>query len=167
MYIIEAGARTQHYWKSLWARRSLLYYLTRKDLIVRYKQTFVGVSWVLIRPFLTMVVFTVIFGAIANLDSNGLPYGFVVFAGVLPWYLFANLFSETSGSLITNGAMLRKVYCPRLIFPAAILLVGLVDFAVSFFLLVAMMFWYQIIPSWQIIFFPFWIDHVFFILLTC
>ena len=98
MYIIEAGARTQHYWKSLWARRSLLYYLTRKDLIVRYKQTFVGVSWVLIRPFLTMVVFTVIFGAIANLDSNGLPYGFVVFAGVLPWYLFANLFSETSGS---------------------------------------------------------------------
>jgi len=157
MYIIEAGARTQNYWRSLWARRSLLYYLTRKDLIVRYKQTFVGVSWVMIRPFLTMVVFTIIFGAIANLDSNGLPYGFVVFAGVLPWYLFANLFSETSGSLITNGAMLRKVYCPRLIFPAAILLVGLVDFAVSFVLLVGMMLWYQIIPSWQIIFFPFFI----------
>jgi lipopolysaccharide transport system permease protein len=126
-------------------------------LTVRYKQTFVGITWVMIRPFLTMVVFTMIFGAIAKLDSNGLPYGFIVFAGVLPWYLFASLFAETSGSLITNGALLRKVHCPRLIFPAANLLVALVDFTVSFCLLALMMIWYQIIPSWQIIFFPFFI----------
>ena len=157
MQIIEAGARNQHYWKSLWAKRSLLYYLSRKDLTVRYKQTFVGIAWVMIRPFLTMVVFTMIFGAIAQLDSNGLPYGFVVFAGVLPWYLFANLFAETSGSLIANGALLRKVNCPRLIFPAANLLVALADFAVSFCLLVLMMAWYHITPSWQIIFFPFFV----------
>jgi lipopolysaccharide transport system permease protein len=157
MQIIEAGASNQQYWKSLWAKRSLLYYLSRKDLTVRYKQTFVGIAWVMIRPFLTMVVFTMIFGAIAKLDSNGLPYGFVVFAGVLPWYLFANLFGETSGSLITNGALLKKINCPRLIFPAANLLVALVDFAVSFFLLVLMMIWYQIVPSWQIIFFPLFI----------
>jgi len=157
MHIIEAGALHQHYWKSLWAKRSLLYYLSRKDLAVRYKQTFVGVAWVMIRPFLTMVVFTMIFGAIAQLDSNGLPYGFVVFAGVLPWYLFANLFAETSNSLIANGGLLRKVHCPRLIFPAASLLVALVDFAVSFCLLVLMMWWYHISPSWQIIFFPFFV----------
>ena len=157
MHIIEAGALNQHYWKSLWAKRSLLYYLSRKDLTVRYKQTFVGIAWVMIRPFLTMVVFTMIFGSIAKLDSNGLPYGFVVFAGVLPWYLFASLFAETSGSLIANGALLRKVHCPRLIFPAANLLVALVDFAVSFCLLVMMMIWYQIMPSWQILFFPFFI----------
>lgn len=154
MHIIEAGAGKKHYWKSLWARRSLLYYLSRKDLTVRYKQTFVGIAWVLIKPFLTMVVFTLIFGAVAKLDSNGLPYGFVVFAGILPWYLFSNLFTETSGSLIANGALLKKINCPRMIFPAAILLVGIVDFLVSFSLLLLMMFWYQIIPSWQIIFFP-------------
>ena len=157
MQIIEAGGLNQHYWKSLWAKRSLLYYLSRKDLTVRYKQTFVGVAWVMIRPFLTMVIFTMIFGAIAKLDSNGLPYGFVVFAGVLPWYLFANLFAETSGSLIVNGALLRKINCPRLIFPAANLLVALADFAVSFCLLVLMMIWYRIMPSWQIIFFPIFI----------
>ncbi len=157
MHIIEAGALKQHYWKSLWAKRSLLYYLSRKDLTVRYKQTFVGVAWVLIRPFLTMVVFTIIFGSIANLDSNGLPYGFIVFAGVVPWTLFANLFAETSGSLLANGALLRKVHCPRLIFPAASLLVALADCAVSFSLLIVMMICYQIAPSWQIIFFPFFI----------
>jgi lipopolysaccharide transport system permease protein len=157
MHIIEAGALNQHYWKSLWAKRSLLYYLSRKDLTVRYKQTFVGVAWVLIRPFLTMVVFTIIFGSIAKLDSNGLPYGFIVFAGIVPWTLFANLLAETSGSLMANGSLLRKVHCPRLIFPAASLLVALADCAVSFCLLLAMMLWYQIMPSWQIIFFPFFI----------
>lgn len=157
MHIIEAGALNQRYWQSLWAKRSLLYYLSRKDLTVRYKQTFVGVAWVLIRPFLTMLVFTVIFGSIAKLDSNGLPYGFIVYAGVVPWTLFANLFSETSGSLMANGALLRKVHCPRLIFPAASLLVALADCAVSLILLILMMLWYQIVPSWQIIFIPFFI----------
>lgn len=157
MRIIEAGASHQHYWGSLWAKRSLLFYLTRKDLIVRYKQTVVGVSWVLIRPFLTMMVFTLIFGSIAKLDSNGLPYGFVVFAGVVPWFLFANLLAETSGCMINNGGIMKKLNCPRLIFPIAILSVGLVDCAMSLLLLIGMMFWYQIYPSWQIVFFPFFI----------
>jgi lipopolysaccharide transport system permease protein len=157
MRIIEAGASHLNYWSILWAKRSLLFYLTRKDLIVRYKQTIVGVTWVLIRPFLTMVVFTMIFGAIANLDSNGLPYGFVVYAGIVPWFLFANLFGETSACLITNGGIMKKLNCPRLIFPIAILSVGLVDFVMSFLLLVGMMFWYKIYPSWQIIFFPLFI----------
>ena len=157
MQIIEPGVKIQDYWKNLWLRRSLLFYLTRRDLVVRYKQTFVGVSWVLIRPFLTMVVFSLIFGSIAKLDSSGLPYGFVVFAGILPWFFFANLFSETSGSLITNATMITKVYCPRLIFPASILLVCLTDFAVSFVILIGMMIWYQIVPSWEIVFLPLFI----------
>lgn len=155
MQIIEAGKTSRDYWKNLWLRRELLYFLARRDLIVRYKQTFVGVAWVVIRPFLTMVVFTVIFGAIANLDSNGLPYGFLVFAGVLPWTLFANLLADTGNSLIANTGLLTKVYFPRLIFPASIFVVALVDFFVSFVILVGMMIWYHITPSWQIIFFPF------------
>lgn len=157
MQVIEAGIISKDYWKNLWQRRELLYFLTRRDLIVRYKQTFVGIAWVVIRPFLTMVVFTVIFGSIANLDSNGLPYGFVVYAGVLPWFLFANLFADTSNCLLANTGMLTKVYFPRLIFPTTILIVAFVDFTVSFSLLVCMMIWYHIIPSWQIIFFPIFI----------
>lgn len=157
MQIIQAGKTSTDYWKNLWLRRELLFFLARRDLIVRYKQTFVGVAWVVIRPFLTMVVFTVIFGSIANLDSNGLPYGFVVFAGVLPWFLFSNMLADTSNCLITNTGMLTKVYFPRLIFPAAIFIVAIVDFLVSFLILAGMMIWYQIIPSWQIIFFPFFI----------
>jgi lipopolysaccharide transport system permease protein len=154
MQIIEAQTIAKDYWKNLWKRRELLYYLARRDLIVRYKQTFVGVAWVVIRPFLTMVVFTVIFGQLANMDSKGLPYAFIVYAGVLPWFLFANLLATTSDCLLANSGMLTKVYFPRLIFPINIFIVAMVDFVVSFSLLVAMMIWYQIAPSWQIIFFP-------------
>jgi len=157
MQIIQAGKISKDYWKNFWVRRELLYFLTRRDLIVRYKQTFVGVAGVVIRPFLTMVVFTVIFGSIANLDSNGLPYGFVVFAGVLPWTLFSNLLADTSNCLISNTGLLTKVYFPRLIFPSAIFLVAIVDFLVSFVILIGMMFWYHITPTWQFVFFPFFI----------
>ena len=154
MQIIKAGAVNKDYWKNLWKRKELLYYLARRDLIVRYKQTIVGVAWVVIRPFLTMVVFTVIFGSLANMDSKGLPYAFVVFAGVLPWYLFANMLATSSDCLLANTGMLTKVYFPRMIFPINIFLVAMVDFLISFLLIIAMMIWYQITPSWQIIFFP-------------
>jgi lipopolysaccharide transport system permease protein len=157
MQIIKAGAVNKDYWKNLWKRKELLYYLARRDLIVRYKQTFVGIAWVVIRPFLTMVVFTVIFGSLANMDSKGLPYAFVVFAGVLPWYLFANALATSSDCLLANTGMLTKVYFPRLIFPINIFLVSMVDFLISFLLIIAMMIWYQITPSWQIIFFPIFI----------
>ena len=157
MQIIEAKAVTKDYWKNLWMRRELLYYLARRDLIVRYKQTFVGIAWVVIKPFLTMVVFTVIFGQLANMDSKGLPYAFVVYAGVLPWYLFANMLATSSECLLANSGMLTKVYFPRLIFPINIFIVAMVDFFISFCLLVAMMIWYRIMPSWEIVFFPFFI----------
>ena len=157
MQIIEAGKISKDYWKNLWRRRELLYFLARRDLVVRYKQTFVGVGWVAIRPFLTMVVFTIIFGSIAQLDSNGLPYGFIVFAGVVPWFLFANTLTDTSNCLQVNTGMLTKVYFPRLIFPSAIFIVAIVDCLVSCVILFGLMIWYQIVPSWQIIFFPFFI----------
>jgi lipopolysaccharide transport system permease protein len=154
MQVIETGIISKDYWKNLWNRRELIYYLTRRDLIIRYKQTFIGIGWVAIRPFLTMLVFTIIFGSIAQLDSNGLPYGFVVFAGILPWFLFSNLFGETSGCLLANTTILTKIYFPRLVFPITILFVGLVDFCVAFLILIGMMIWYQITPSWTIIFIP-------------
>ena len=157
MQIIEAGKISKDYWKNLWRRRELLYFLARRDLVVRYKQTFVGVGWVAIRPFLTMVVFTIIFGSIAQLDSNGLPYGFVVFAGVVPWFLFANTLTDTSNCLQVNTGMLTKVYFPRLIFPSAIFIVAIVDCLVSCVILFGLMVWYQIVPSWQMIFFPYFI----------
>jgi lipopolysaccharide transport system permease protein len=157
MQIIERGLVAKDYWRALWGRRELIYFLTRRDLTVRYKQTIVGVSWVVIRPFLTMVVFTVIFGSLANMGSSGLPYSFVVFAGVIPWYLFSNLVSTTSDCLQSNIAMVNKVYFPRLVFPISIFLIAIVDFLVSFCLLIGMMIWYQLVPGWQIIFFPFFI----------
>ena len=157
MHIIESGAIEKDYWRNIWKRKELIYFLTRRDLIVRYKQTVIGVAWVVIRPFLTMVVFTVIFGALAKMDSQGLPYAFVVFAGVLPWYLFASILTTSSDCLLANSGLLTKVYFPRLIFPINILIVSLVDFLVSFSLLIGMMIWYQITPSWQIITFPFFI----------
>ena len=157
MQIIEAGIQSKEYWKHLWARRELLFFFTKRDIVIRYKQTIIGASWVLIRPFLTMVVFTVLFGSLANLSSSGLPYGFVVFAGMLPWFLFSTMVSDCSNSLVGNRGMLTKVYFPRLIFPLTNFLVTLVDFFVSFTLLIGMMVWYQIIPSWEIIFLPFFV----------
>jgi lipopolysaccharide transport system permease protein len=157
MLILEAKTNPKNYWKTIWQRRSLLFYVTRRDLTVRYKQTLVGISWVLIRPILTMLIFSLLFGSIAKLDSSGLPYGFVVFAGIVPWFLFANLFGETSNSLIANATMVTKVNCPRLIFPISTLIVGLVDFSLGFLLLLAMMLWYSVPIQWEIIFFPIFI----------
>ena len=154
MQVIEAGNIARDYWKNMWARRELLYFLARKDLLVRYRQTLIGIGWVVIRPFLTMVVFTVIFGSIAKLDSQGLPYGFIVFAGVIPWYLFASTLTETSSCLLANAGLLTKVYFPRLIFPTTIFVTCLVDFLVSFVLLLCMMAWYQLPLSREILYLP-------------
>lgn len=157
MQIIQPGRISKDYWKILWQKRELLYYLSRRDLIVRYKQTIVGIAWVVIRPFLTMTVFTIIFGNLAKLDSKGLPYAFIVYAGLLPWTLFASTLTTASECLLANSSMLSKVYFPRLIFPINIFIVSLVDFLVTFCLLIGMMFWFHITPSWTIIFFPIFI----------
>jgi lipopolysaccharide transport system permease protein len=152
--IIEAGRADRHYWRDLWHYRELFRVLAWRDVAVRYKQTVIGAAWALIRPFLTMVVFTVIFGKLANLPSEGAPYAIMVFAGMLPWTLFSSALSDTSNSVVGNSNLISKVYFPRLIVPMAAVGVAFVDFAINFVMLVLLMIWYQFVPGWQIVLLP-------------
>jgi len=153
--VIEPGQGAAHYWRDLLRYRELFFFLAWRDILVRYKQTVIGVAWSVLRPVLTMVVFTVIFGKLAKLPSeSGAPYAIMVFAAMLPWQLFANALSETSNSLIANTAMISKVYFPRLIVPGSAVIVGLVDFLISFGILVLLMLWYHFLPDWRIVTLP-------------
>jgi lipopolysaccharide transport system permease protein len=153
--IIEQGKSEKNYWKDLWRFRELFYILSWRDIKVRYKQTVIGAAWALIRPVLTMVVFTFLFSEVANLPSEGTaPYALMVFAGLLPWQFFSSSLTEASNSLLGNTNLITKVYFPRLIIPASAVITSFVDFAISFGLLVAMMIGYQFAPSWHIIFLP-------------
>jgi lipopolysaccharide transport system permease protein len=153
--IIEAGRRERHYWLDLWRYRELFRVLAWRDLSVRYKQTVIGVIWALIRPFLTMVIFTIVFGRIAQLPTDGTaPYALMVFAGILPWTFFSTGLSEASNSLINNANLISKVYFPRLIVPTATVVVAFVDFLISFCILVVLMAWYQFMPDWRILVLP-------------
>ena len=153
--VIEAGRSERHYWRDLWRYRELFRVLAWRDLSVRYKQTVIGVLWALIRPFLTMLIFTIIFGRIAKLPSEGnAPYALMVFAGILPWSFFAAGLSEASNSLINNTSLISKVYFPRLIVPIATIVVAFVDFLISFAILIVLMGWYSFLPDWRIIFLP-------------
>src|SRR3981189_1559763 len=140
--VIEPGRHERNYWLDLWRYRELFRVLAWRDLAVRYKQTVIGVAWAVIRPLLTMIVFTIIFGHIAKLPSDGsAPYPLMVFAGMLPWTFFATGLSEASNSLISNANLITKVYFPRLIMPPATIVVALADFLVTFAMFVAMMAW--------------------------
>jgi lipopolysaccharide transport system permease protein len=153
--ILEAGRAEKNYWADLWRYRELFLILAWRDVAVRYKQTIIGVAWAVIRPFLTMVVFTLIFGKLAKLPSDGsAPYALMVFAGMLPWYLFSSSLGEASNSLISNANLIGKVYFPRLIVPCATVVVALIDFLISFVILVGLMLWYQFLPGWQILLMP-------------
>ena len=156
--VLESGRADKHYWKDLWRFRELFYILSWRDIKVRYKQTVLGAAWSIIRPLLTTIIFTVVFSKIAKLDNPGnAPYALMVFAGMLPWQFFSNALSESSNSLIGNANLITKVYFPRLIIPASSVITSLVDFAISFLILIVMMFWYQYIPSWHIVFLPIFI----------
>jgi lipopolysaccharide transport system permease protein len=156
--VLESGRADKHYWKDLWRFRELFYILSWRDIKVRYKQTVLGAAWSIIRPLLTTIIFTVVFSKIAKLDNPGnAPYALMVFAGMLPWQFFSNALSESSNSLIGNANLITKVYFPRLIIPASSVITSLVDFAISFLILIVMMFWYQYIPSWHMIFLPIFI----------
>lgn len=158
LYVIEAGKTEKHYWKDLWTYRELLFFLAWKDILIKYKQTVIGVAWALIRPFITMVVFTIIFGSLANLPSDGkVPYAIMVFAATLPWLFFSNAVSEGSNSLLASADMLSKIYFPRIILPASSMIVHFVDFLISFVIFVGLMIWYQFIPDWRIVFLPFFL----------
>src|SRR6202163_4317931 len=150
--IIEAGRSERHYWQDLWRCRELFSVLAWRAISVRYKQTVIGAAWALIRPFLTMVVFTVVFSKLAKLPSGGkAPYSLMVFAGMLPWSFFSTALAEASNSLVGNAHLISKVYFPRLIVPTAAVMVAFVDFLVGFAILVGMMIWYQFMPGWQIL----------------
>ena len=152
--IIEAGRAEKQYWKDLWLYREFFYFLAWRDILVRYKQTAIGLAWALIRPFLTMVVFTIVFGVIAKLPSGGAPYPILVFSAMLPWQFFANALSECSNSLISNSNLISKVYFPRLIVPLSAVIVSFVDFLVSGMILLGLMAWYNFVPSWRIMTLP-------------
>lgn len=153
--LIEPGHRERHYWRELWRYRELFAALAWRDIAVRYKQTVIGVVWAVLRPVLTMVVFTVIFGRIAGLPSDGAtPYPLLVFAAMLPWTLFASALGDASNSLVSNANLVGKVYFPRLIVPAASVIAAFADFAVSFGVLLMMMAWYGFAPDANVVFLP-------------
>jgi lipopolysaccharide transport system permease protein len=154
---IEAGKTEQQYWKDLWAYRELFYFLAWRDILVRYKQTAIGVIWALLRPFLTMIVFTIVFGKIANLPSDGAPYPILVFAALLPWQFFSNAFSESSNSLIANSNLISKVYFPRLVIPTSSVIVCFIDFLISGTILSGLMVFYNYWPTWRIVTLPIFI----------
>ncbi|NES18040.1 MAG: ABC transporter permease [Symploca sp. SIO3E6] len=159
--IIESGCTESQYWKDLWNYRDLFYFLAWRDIIVRYKQTVIGMAWALIRPFFTMIVFTVVFGNLAKLPSEGAPYPILVFAGTLPWQFFANSLSQSSNSLINNANLISKVYFPRLIVPSSAVIVSFVDFMISGIILLGLMAWYNFVPSWRIVTLPLFMVIVF------
>lgn len=155
--IIQAGRAERQYWKDLWHYRELFLFLTWRDILVRYKQTAIGIAWALIRPCLTMIVFTIVFGNLAKLPSNGAPYPILVFAAMLPWQFFANALSECSNSLIANTNLISKIYFPRLIVPASAVLVSFVDFLVSGMILLVLMAAYNVVPGWHLLTLPLFI----------
>jgi len=152
--IIEPKKTIGHYWKELWQYRELFYFFAWRDFKVQYKQTAIGVLWALIRPLLTMIVLTVIFGKIAKLPSSGVPYPILVFSAMLPWQLFASSFTHSSNSIVSNSSMISKIYFPRIIIPSSAILVSFVDFAISFSILVIMMFYYGFYPDIKFILLP-------------
>ena len=160
--VLEPNRIEKQYWKDLWRYRELFAILAWRDIAVRYKQTFIGVAWALIRPFLTMVVFTVIFGRLAKLPTEGdAPYAILVFAAMLPWQFFSTALSSCSESLISNANLLTKVYFPRLIVPAAAVITNFVDFLISFVILAGLMLWFQWWPSWRLLTLPLWVAVAF------
>ncbi|MBS1734284.1 MAG: ABC transporter permease, partial [Bacteroidetes bacterium] len=155
---IEPGRAKRNYWKDLWRYRELFYILSWRDIKVRYKQTVIGAAWSIVRPLLTTIIFTIIFSRIAKMENPGTaPYALMVFAGMLPWQFFSNALSESSGSLIGNSNLITKVYFPRLIIPASSVITSLVDLGISFIIMLGMFVWFGFMPSWHIIFLPFFV----------
>jgi lipopolysaccharide transport system permease protein len=148
--VIQADHGLRDYWRDLVAYRELFAFLAWRDLAVRYKQTVIGVAWSVIRPLLTMIVFTLVFGSIANLPSGDAPYPVLVFAAMLPWQFFSTGLVESSGSLVANANMITKVYFPRLALPVASLIVALVDLLISLAILAMLMVIFGVAPTWRL-----------------
>jgi len=155
--VIEAGRTERHYWHDLWRYRELFFFLAWRDILVRYKQTVIGIVWALGRPLLTMLVFTLVFSKLAKLPSGGVPYPILVFAALLPWQFFSSAFSGAGESLVSNAGMISKVYFPRLVIPASAVIVAFVDFLISVVILVGLMIWYGFAPNLRMLTLPLFI----------
>jgi lipopolysaccharide transport system permease protein len=144
---IEAGRAERQYWRDLWRYRELFCFLAWRDILVRYKQTVIGVAWAVIRPVLTMLVLTFVFNKLAGMDSGDVPYPILVFCGMLPWQFFATAFSESGNSLVSNAGMISKVYFPRLVVPFSSVITSFVDFLISSVIMALMMVYYGYLPG--------------------
>src|ERR1051325_3779766 len=151
--IIDSRGSSRSYWGEVWRYHELVYFFSWRDILVRYKQTIIGAVWAIMRPVLTMVIFTIVFGRLARLPSD-VPYPILVYAALLPWQFFATALVERSNSIIENANLLTKVYFPRLIVPISSTIVGLIDFVIAFMVLLGMMGWYRFLPSWRILCLP-------------
>lgn len=160
--IIEPGKGSKQYWRDLWQYRELFYFLVWRDVLVRYKQTVIGIAWSVIRPFLTMLIFTFVFGRLVNLSSGGVPYPILVFTALLPWQFFANSLASISTSIVSNSNLISKIFFPRLIVPVSSVVVNLIDFVISFFILVGLMVWYRYVPDIRILLLPLFLVLAFF-----
>jgi lipopolysaccharide transport system permease protein len=161
--IIESGKSEKNYWKDIWHFRELFYILSWRDIKVRYKQTVLGAAWAIIRPVLTTIVFTVIFGKIAKLDQQTtVPYALLVYAAMLPWQFFANALTEASNSLVGNSSLITKVYFPRMIVPASSVITSMVDYLISLGILIVLFFYFGYMPDWKILLLPLFTILVFF-----
>lgn len=145
--MIEAGRTERHYWRDLWRYRELFFFLAWRDIVVRYKQTTIGILWTLGRPLITIGVFTLVFSKLAKLPSEGVPYPIFVFAALLPWQFFSSAFSSAGDSLVSNAGMISKVYFPRLVIPVSSVIVSFVDFLISGIILLGLMIWYGFVPN--------------------
>jgi len=152
--IIEPNKTVKRFWQELWHYRELFLFLAWRDILVRYKQTVIGIAWSVVRPLLTMVIFTIVFGKIAKLPSGNVPYPILVYAAMLPWHFFSNTLTESAHSLISNTNLISKVYFPRIIIPTTAVVVSLIDFLISFLILIGLMFWYGFFPDWKIVILP-------------
>lgn len=152
---IEPGGIDRRYWQHLWDYRELFIVLARRDISVRYKQTVIGVAWAVVRPLLTVVIFTIVFGRIAQLPSGvAAPYPLMVFVGMLPWTFFSSSVIEAANSVVQNAALVSKVYFPRVIIPFSSVVTAFADFIVGVVLLAGLMLFYRVVPSWHIVFLP-------------
>ena len=152
--VIEAGKGERQYWKDIFRYRELFYFLAWRDILVRYKQTVIGLAWALIRPFVTMVVLSVVFGSFAKMPSGGVPYPLLVYAGMLPWQFFSTALTESSASLVGNANVITKIYFPRLVIPTSAVVVSFIDFLISFLIYIGLMIWYKFLPPLAILFLP-------------
>jgi lipopolysaccharide transport system permease protein len=160
--LIEPGRAERNYWKDIWRFRELFYFLAWRDILVRYKQTVMGVAWSIVRPLASMIIFTVLFGRIAKLHSVGaVPYALLVMSGMLPWNFFANAMSESSNSLVSNANLISKIYFPRLIIPASSVITSFVDFSITLVFTGFMMAYFRFAPDWHLLALPFFIALAF------